>query len=449
MAETAPTKKRKGRLVPESEWRLNLGSHVELARAVLQQLKPDDKHPVIFTRGAFYKYEVAGGVWSAIQRHKVEQLVHTFDGAQLPDHQLRVTHGVVCGTFNVAASMATNPTFFDDAPRGLVFKNGFLEVTPAGATLRPHSPDHHATLALPFDFEHQLRPMRWLEALEAIFQPDEDRAQKIALLGEFAGACLLGIAPKFAVALVPIGAGANGKSVVIDVLSGLFPSEAVSCIPPQDLGQEYRRARLAGIRLNAVSELPESDILDSEPFKAVIDGSQIEGRVPREMPFKFRPIAGHIFAGNRLPGTSDQTLGFWRRMMPVTFNRIFKREEQDAYLAVKILSGERPAVTAWAIAGAVRLLKQSGYTVPPSVRGAQEDWQRNSDQVRAFYEERCKPIVDDGTGGAVVYREYVNWASANGHRPLASNKFFLRLLALPGVERLRRAEGNFYTVEVK
>ena len=92
------------------------------------------------------------------------------------------------------------------------------------------------------------------------------------LVREFFGACLLGIAPWYQRALIGVGVGANGKSTLSDVMLQCMPPGTTSAIPPQDWGQEYRRAMLMGKNLNSVGELPEREILASEALKSIVAG---------------------------------------------------------------------------------------------------------------------------------------------------------------------------------
>jgi putative DNA primase/helicase len=210
---------------------------------------------------------------------------------------------------------------------------------------------------------------------------------------------------------------------------------------------------LAGKLLNIVSELPEADILDSEAFKAVISGDPRTARHIRQAPFTFRPVAGHLFAANRLPGAADHTHGFWRRVVVLQFNRVFGEGEQEPELAKRILDAELPGIVSWFLFGAQRVLAQGGYTIPPSSAKAVDKWRKSADQVRAFVDACTKrldtsPESHDGVPAQQLYRAYRCWAQDNGHRAMASNKFAERMgqLELPAKHT---RYGNFYPVKLE
>jgi P4 family phage/plasmid primase-like protien len=187
--------------------------------------------------------------------------------------------------------------------------------------------------------------------------------------------------------------------------------------------------------LNIVSELPEADILDSESWKAMVAGDTTTGREIRKEPFSFKPVAGHVYSANRLPGTTDQSHGFWRRLLVVQFNRVFAEREQDPDLADRIVQSDHRAVVAWALIGASRVLKIGHYTVPRSSAKALDKWRAHADQVRAFVDDWTSRLLPDeplhmGTQAEVLYKAYRTWAQENGHRPVASNTFGERMCLL-------------------
>jgi phage/plasmid-associated DNA primase len=143
-----------------------------------------------------------------------------------------------------------------------------------------------------------------------------------------------------------------------------------------------------------------------------------------------------LYLANRLPGTTDQTGGFWRRWVVIEFNRRFTDDEKDTTLARKILATERPAVTAWLLEGARRALKQDRYTIPTSSTKAIARWRRCADQVAEYIAESWEPRPANDTAYTAwpkadwVYQCYRAWAQSNGHRPVSSVKFGERMALL-------------------
>jgi putative DNA primase/helicase len=368
-------------------------------------------------------------------------------------HPLKLRATDIGGAIRLAQDQLADAEFFADAPRGIVFENGFVRVTGEQTIVDAHSPDHRARFAYPFAFEPNSFPTRFCEFLSQVFTGDHDQAEKIKLIQEFVGVSMLGLTTNYQMALVTVGDGANGKSVLTKVVEAAMPPGSACAIPPQDFGQEYRRALLAGKLLNVVSEVPEAEILDSEAFKSVISGDSTTGREIRQAPFTFKPVAGHLFATNRLPGTQDQSHGFWRRFVVTTFNRVFDPHEQNRYLAAELIRDELPAIVAWFLAGAQRALLKGTLTIPESHQAALDKWRQRADQVRAFVDERCERLPLDAetnrwTPAQSVYNRYRTWANDNGHRPVASNTFGERMRLL-GLGSKATMSAKLYPVAVR
>jgi putative DNA primase/helicase len=287
---------------------------------------------------------------------------------------------------------------------------------------------------------------RWFRYLTECFRDDDDAEPKIDLLQEFLGACLVGVTPRFQKALMCIGDGDNGKSVFASISMALFPPSMRQAIKPQDFGSEYYRARLAAARINIVAETPEAEILSSDSFKAIISGDGIMGRDPAGRPFLFNPGAGHVFVANRLPSTSDHTHGFWKRFYVVQWNRIFKPEEMDRGLTDYLIRNEMPAIAAWAVRGAERLLNRGAFTVPPSADRALAQWKAEVDPVAAFLKS-CTKATPGGPGvqSSILYAVFKDWLGNNGHRLMSITSFGRRMRA-HGFPPDERADANYYFV---
>ena len=268
----------------------------------------------------------------------------------------------------------------------------------------------------------------------------------VQLLQEFAGACLLGFAASYAVCLVLVGPGNDGKSKVLAVLRGLFPERSICAVPPQSWSRGFLLAELAGRRLNVVTELPERDIMDSERFKAVVAGDPMTAERKFGDPFQLVPLAGHLFAANDLPGTRDQSKGFWRRFAVIPCTRQFQPDEEVKNYDRLVLAEELAGVAGWAVEGAARLQRQGRYTQPVSATQAKLDWQLDSDQVRQFVDDCAR--LDEGAETPIdeLYEAFVEWCRKTGHVGMNRNRFGARLRSLGYWRRTKIA--RFYVLRL-
>lgn len=434
-------------------------SEVVLARYVLSVIESGDDCPICYTLGSMWEYKRSLGVWSTLDPHVIKNEVCNLDGAlvfvrtdaqgdeiykpmQMGNVKSKAIHELSC-------TLRTQPEFFDDAPRGLTFKNGFVQADRDGVHLLPLDAAQRSTYRLPFDFCPDSDPVLFLASLQEIFAPDFDGTEKIRMIVEMIGACLVGDATRFQKAMLWIGDGANGKSYVIDVVSALFNDKTITALAPQEMGSEYRVAMLAGARVNLVNEMPESEILAGSRVKAMITGDKMTGRHIKESPFAFRPRAGHIIAGNKLPPVKDLSPGFFRRWIPVGFNRVFAESEQDRDLSKKIIAQELPAVAAYCLRAYVDLLRRGHHKLAGSSEMLLNTWRLYSDPVAMFLHVATDKgdLLTKHVSAGRVYQQYRLWAQKNGNEIMSKTKFGLRIKKL-GVPAARKESGVVYGIQL-
>jgi len=439
-----------------------LGSDTEIAEAACDKLEDPDGPPLVFDRSELWQYVGDQGVWEMFPLELVRNVIDTFDGERIASGRdrngdpktvpLKVGHRLCVNVVSRICDRRYHKGFFDTAKTGLTFNNCFVYIDEDGIQTEEFSPSQRATARLDFDYIHNLEPSRFVKALKSCFKDDPDWQDKIRVIQQFVGTCLLGSATKLQKGMIFLGTGANGKSTVQEVIAALFShgqsTKIISAIPPQDMEQEYRRAMLSKSRLNVVNELPEADILASESVKAMISGDLMTGRHIRQAPFEFIPKAGHLFAANSLPGVRDMSLGFWRRWIVIPFTRTFARKEQIPGLSDNIIQNEMMAVASWALRGAADAL-QNGYAIPQSSKEALDKWRTDADQVASFLEHfALEKAAEEKNSAAKIYNAYCLWASNFGHRHLSGVKFYQRLSSL-GVEKKRTKTGVFYVIPQK
>ena len=337
------------------------------------------------------------------------------------------------GAIKLAHDQIAKPGFFDGV-NVIAFADCVVRLDEkSGLKVQPHARENRARAGYPFAYEPNALPRRFLAFLFDLFRDDTDRGEKECLVQEFYGACIIGNATRYQKALLGHGPAAdNGKSTLSEMMSRCMPQGTTSSIAPQDWSHEYYRAALVGKHLNAVNELPEREIIASEAFKAIITGDPITGRIIRESPVTFRPTAGHAFFCNKLPGTSDQTDGFWRRFLVLTFNRSFQNDPaRDPEMGAK-LQEERPLIVSWLLEGAARLVRERSYTVPSSHAAAMAAWRKNANPIALFVDAELRALrLDESTTFGLyateLYATYKRWAESNGHRAVASNTFGSRM----------------------
>jgi len=414
---------------------------VEVAWRLLAELPRE----VVGDRGLLWTYDGKRGIWPPHDKQELARLAALWAGFPTRSgtdrdgnptfRPLRVSNSFAMGVAEVALRCHLQKGFFNTETPGIAFANGFFGLD----GLVPHRPEYRARMAVPFDYEPDAEPASFIGFLRGCWRDQSDAEELIQLVRQIIGVFAFGLATRFQRAFVLLGRGANGKSVLLDVVRSLFPDEAtVTATKPQDWGHEYARARLANSRVNIVAELPEVVIMASEAVKSIITGDLCEAREVFRRPFGFTPRAGHLFSTNTLPGVHDHSLGFWRRWAVIPFSRVFRPEEQDRGLTERLVK-DRAQVLSWAADAVAGVVSAGGYAIPPSSDAATVEWQQSADQMACF-------LADDevmAAGGwrltaQQAFNRYMAWAESSGYRARMPNRvFWARLGQHPGVHAYR------------
>lgn len=479
---------------PES---FELGSEVELAETLLEYLcMCADGHEPVYTRGALWGFEPSQGLWIKVSEERLSQVLQAWDGLAVeaghdqkgnPRYKpLRMSKRTISAVVSLLKDQLVCEDFFDRSPVGVAFADGLFACVVGGMIdIQRLSVEHRATWSLACPYAPHLVELlagsQWSGFLSSLFEGETDANMRIDALQEFVGGALFGLTPGLQRAMLLTGSGSNGKSAFLNVIEALFPEEARIGFSPQELTEEGHRAQLVGRAINIVRELPARDLIETQHLKAIITGETITARHLFERPFNFRPRAAHIFSANALPAVADRSHGQWRRWLVVHFGRLFGSQRLPSGqviegatvvqgMAERILEGELALVAAWAVQGAMRLLKQGDYTDPPTSNEALDEWREDTDHLVAFCREQLLPdekslVSSDGWAwsiGEELHTAYWKWCWPDGasgrkrvHRPLDKQTFLKEMKAVViskkkggGYIRYRCGIRAFPTVEV-
>jgi P4 family phage/plasmid primase-like protien len=329
-------------------------------------------------------------------------MVHKYDGIQVQAGNkpttMKLEHGRINGILKEVGAILEAPEGWAAQPQrvGINCANGFVDFQSTNEpVLLPHDPEFRQRHVLPAEWngEMTLPSGSLLERLMVgCFKGDGDQHEKIALIGEVAGAAALGYATRLVEpkAVVMLGRTAeNGKSQMLDLVRGLLPATAVSAIPPSKFGDQTFVVKLRGKLLNTSDELGTAAVISSDTFKYLVTGEPVSARDLYRSAIDFRCPAQHMYACNQLPGfRGGMDRGVRRRLRVLPFNRTIPIGERVAHIAERVLQDELPAVIGMVVDGAARLLRQQRFTEPWSSAEALEDWAQLADVVLGWAAER-------------------------------------------------------------
>ncbi len=323
-----------------------------------------------------------------------------------------------------------------EMPRELIpLRNGVLNVETM--EFRGYSEDDHFTFYLPINYDPNARLENgscpnFQKLLNESLYPED-----VPALQEWFGYALWRDYPN-AKALVLLGEGSNGKSVVIDTLIAMLGRHNVSSYSLQELEtNRFALARLHRKLANVRSELPHEALRNTGIFKQLTGGDQITAEVKfGKRDITFTSYAKMIFATNRLPKTSDESFAFFRRWTIITFPYTFLinpklgEKQADPSLKEKIITNELPCVFNWAVEGLRRLKANSWvFTNTKSADEVREEYLRSADPVRAFINDALEitNVQEVYTLKEDIYGAYVKYCKKYRVPALGYDSFFRRL----------------------
>lgn len=402
-----------------------------------------------WTSGALWGYTGATGIWAPYEPEKIEQMtlalngcqVYTFrEGGRVPmpwylsDRKAKNVASAVCRVRNTGRW-----DFMQLRKPGLAFKNGFVEATPDGPVLRPHSPDNYAITARDCIFEQGTATPMWDAFMQTMFsfEPDAEAAAYIETIERFIGLSLLGKATEFQRAIVLVGReGANGKSTLLKLVRNLFRHEEVCTVLPSQMPKEYYAIMLQHTLMNIITEWGRNALWDTEAFKAAVTGDPISGRHPTFRAVTFIPVAGHLIAANDPPPT-DFSEPMMRRLFIIPCRNRIPEEDKIAKLESIIMEAERPALYAKFIEAACRGLAEGGYPDGVDDSAAKNEWRYETDIAYRFFVDCCVPAPHDkGMSTTEIMDVYRSWCVAHGNKP-QSSRWMGKTLKSQGLDKRR------------
>lgn len=267
----------------------------------------------------------------------------------------------------------------------------------------------------------------WEKFLCDVFEQDFDT---IGFIQRVFGSALVGdVSPQKFVVLY--GNGANGKSVLRDVLgrlAGSYAAVASAKVFMQSRSDRHPTeiASLEGKRIVLASEVPTGRSWNDTLLKDLTGGEKMTARRMHKDEFSFTPCGTVIFTANTLPSFPGAQDAMLRRILLVPMSRQFSEAEQDPNLAIKLFEEEGPAILTWMIEGARKFLADGGgvkgLRTPKSITDATRVYFEEEDIVLQFLRDAQSSPANrnNWTQGAFVSNsdllaEFNYWAGLNGH----------------------------------
>jgi putative DNA primase/helicase len=231
------------------------------------------------------------------------------------------------------------------------------------------------------------------------------------------------------------GHGANGKSVLVDLMARILGDYAATAKIETLTGQSRRGGSdatpdlvpLMGARLVRASEPEQGERLKEGIIKELTGGEPILVRALHTDFIEVKPVFKLFLSGNHKPeirGTDD---GIWRRVLMVPFEVQIPEGERDRTLGAKLYA-EGPGVLNWLIDGLIDYLER-GLMVPQAVADATRAYREENDPIGLFL-DACAEVTGDAetfTRSADLTDAFNFWMAEQGSTQWSGRQFQLKL----------------------
>lgn len=329
---------------------------------------------------------------------------------------------------------------FDSDPNILTLESGILNLDTLEST--EHNPGNQSRVLLPVEYhkpEYEIREATIFEDIEKNLSETlfyNSLRECFTVEGKFRKKDFESVLEMMAsvfikrqiddTAWINHGVGNNGKSVFLEYIQSILGMNNVSNIALHALSDDrFLSAELDGKMANIYADLESNELKKTSILKQIASGEGLTVQRKHQQPFKMIPFAKLIFSCNRFPIVFEQTEGFFRRWIIITWERDFEKDSiRNENLRQELCNNqeEKNHVFSCLIALSNKINKCGKLSHIEDWRTIQKDWNKNADPVDDF---ACNYIIDsvDFKSRRETFDFYKEWCYEHGERPLKFKQF--------------------------
>jgi putative DNA primase/helicase len=294
---------------------------------------------------------------------------------------------------------------------------------------QPHDPADLITKISPVDFD----PMALCPVYDKFIGRVQPREAMRLYLHQWFGLSLTGDVSEQKLMFF-YGKGANGKSVLVDIVSYVAGDygETVPIETFLDHGKSRNAGQatpdlaiLPGVRMLRTSEPEKNSRLAEAMLKLITGGEPILARHLNRDFFKFYPQFKMTISGNFRPGISGADEGIWRRLRQVPFNVTIPKEERDIHLSEKLRT-EASGILNRLLDG-LRLWLDKGLIEPEDVTQATAEYRSSSDPLGRFLKTCVEECAGERVQSSSLYQVFEAWCKSSGETAWKQKGFSLAM----------------------
>lgn len=410
--------------------------------------------PIVCTDGVFWRY--MDGCWKRFHDDTIKQMI----AQALKD---RVQADWIKGSVQVLAALTNRlETQWVRRPFIINLKNGVIDLEQVilapndpvdpDKLLKPHDPAYGCRAQLPVVYDPEAEANKWIKTLWEMFPEGRECADsekgcagddKLSLLQQFGGYLLLPTC-KYERAAFLVGAGANGKSTVLNTFIQVLGKENTVEMSLDDLARSFNIPYLQDKLLVTCSEMTTREPTAVSVLKKCISGDMVSGEWKYKQRIDFYPTAKFCFALNEVPSIVDKSYGFVRKILILNFSQRFEQDRRDVDLVAK-LQEERSGIFLWMLEGACDLIRRKGFAETDTLEADKAQFLQEMNPFLMWVAERCEVGPGFKAVADTMFEDYRAWAEKSGLQGLGKIKFYHSVLNyMPGVKKGRMESGGSF-----
>ncbi len=280
-----------------------------------------------------------------------------------------------------------------------------------------HTPDYLSLIQKPIIYNPNAKSKLFGKFLSEVLYPGEIRTGIEMMAYTFYNS------NPFEVINILLGYGSNGKGVFTGLITSLHGSRNISNVPLKQLTDNpFALSDLENKAANIDSELSSAVILDPSMLKR-ITGRQ-PARIERKNARAYDSIlhAKLFLSANKIPQTADDSYGYFRRNVMITFPNKFEGKADDPDKLEKLSTEEELSgifnvlmiALRRIIFGATDRAKTKGIFVNGrTIQQRKEKYERATNPIKAFMREAISPesTLDDKVYKETLYQVYIRYCT--------------------------------------
>ncbi len=323
----------------------------------------------------------------------------------------------------------------------LNLNNGVLTIKRDKILFENHNKNFHLNYLLDFDYNKESVNQRWLNFLDDVL-PNKD-TQKT--LQQIVGNLLIR-GMKIEVLPFLYGTGGNGKSVVIEVLTGLFGAENVTTYSLTKITTDERvRAKIADGKIMNLSSENNMGNVNVDVAKIMASNEPMDARLNYGNPFEIYNYAKFLGSINKLSVMDgERTEAIARRQIIVPFMQKISAlgKKIDLDIHKKILR-DKSGVLNWILDGIKEVVKNQAIFKSQEIKDLLYKYQEDTNPVKQMLLEHNYNILKSGEIAMLhfaslqdLYKEYAEFTVEIGVGRLSRTNFKADLVSVEGIQEV-------------